>query len=115
MEYRIQLFLRIVWAALALLALLTPALRAEWRLGIFLGKASSSNGDLKIEQPSRQDSLLFHDIEYKDKSFRTPLYYGLKASYFPHSYPNFGLEAEFIHARIYSDSEQRVRVSLETS
>jgi opacity protein-like surface antigen len=106
-----RFFLKIVSATLALSVLLTSPIRAEWRLGLFLGKASTCDSDLKIEQPSSQNHLLFHDIDYTDKSFRTPLYYGLRAGYFPPNYPNFGGEIEFIHAKIYSDSEQTVRVS----
>jgi hypothetical protein len=54
---------------------------------------------------------LFHHIEYNDQSFQTHLYYGSRTSYFPHASSNLGLEAEFIHAKIYSKSEQMVYVS----
>ena len=91
--------------------LLTSCLRAEWRFEIFLGKASTSESDLNVEQPSKQNDLSFHRIEYDDRSFHTPLYYGLRTAYFPASFSNLGLEAEFIHAKIYSKSEQMVYVS----
>lgn len=91
--------------------IICPNLKAEWEVGIFFGKASTSKSDLKIVQPSRKNDLLFHDIEFKDKSFSTPLYYGIRGAYFFNSYPNFGLEAEFIHAKIHSNASQMVFVS----
>jgi hypothetical protein len=106
-----RLFFETLWIALALSALLTSGLRAEWRKEIFLGKASTSNSDLNIEHSSTQNHLLFQDIKYSDKSFRPPLYYGLRAGYFPGCHRNFGFEAEFIHAKIYSKAEQIVYVS----
>lgn len=101
----------ILWISLNLFVILTVPANAEWRLEAYLGQASSSNSDLRIQQPSRQTDLVFHDIEYDDRSLRTPLYYGLRVNYFPDRYPSFGLEAEFIHAKTYSKSEQGVHVS----
>lgn len=104
-------FLRTAWPILPLLVIIVPQSKAEWRWGAFLGKASTFNSDLTICQSSQQNDLLFHDIEYSDKSFRTPLYYGLRAGYFPGCCSHFGLEAEFIHAKMYSKGEQVVHVS----
>jgi len=111
MRYQIKRCSWIISASFALSILLTSCLRAEWRFEIFLGKASTSESDLNVEQPSKQNDLSFHRIEYDDRSFHTPLYYGLRTAYFPASFSNLGLEAEFIHAKIYSKSEQMVYVS----
>ncbi len=104
-------FAEITWKASVFLLLLSLPLRAEWRVEAYLGKVFTSNADLKIEQPSRGTSLLFHDVEYADRSFRTPLYYGLRTGYFATPHSNLGLEVEFIHAKLYSESEQEVSVS----
>ncbi len=104
-------FAEIIWKAFAFFLLLALPLRAEWRFEAYLGKASTSNADLKIEQPSRQNNLLFHNIEYPDRSFQTPLCYGLRAGYFASPYSNLGFEVEFIHAKLYSESQQEVYVS----
>lgn len=101
----------IICMTLNLSVLATFPASAEWRLEAYLGKASTSNRDLRIQQPSRQTDLVFRHIEYDDRSFKTPLYYGLRVNYFPDRYPNLGLEAEFIHAKMYSNSQQQVRVS----
>jgi lipid A oxidase len=108
---RMRYFAEIIWQTVVLSLLLTFPLRAEWRLEAYLGKASTSNADLKVEQPSRQNNLLFHDVEYTDRSFQTPLYYGLRAGYFTAPYSNLGFEVEFIHAKLYSESRQEVYVS----
>jgi opacity protein-like surface antigen len=104
-------FIEIAWKASVLLLLLSLPLRAECRFGAYLGKASTSNADLKIEQPSRGNSLVFHDVEYADRSFQTPFYYGLRMSYFTNRHSNLGLEVEFIHAKLYSESQHEVSVS----
>ncbi len=106
-----RFFFRILWTSFAFGVLLTSSLNAEWRWQLYLGKASTSDSDLRIVQPSLQNNLLFHNIEYKDKSFRTPLYYGLRTTYFKRPCSDFGLEVEFIHAKIYSNSQQIVFVS----
>ncbi len=93
------------------LAVMSANLRAEWNFGVFLGEASTRPDDLHLEQPSMQRDLWFEGIEYDDASFRSPLYYGFRAAYFRPSFSNVGFELEFIHAKIYSKSEQIVRVS----
>jgi opacity protein-like surface antigen len=104
-------FAEITWKASVFLLFLTLPLRAEWRFEAYLGKASTSNADLKVEQPSRQNDLLFHNVEYTDRSFHTPLYYGLRGGYFVSPHSNFGFEVEFVHAKLYSNSQQEVYVS----
>jgi len=104
-------FAEIIGRTLILCLFLTLPLRAEWRFEAYLGKASTLDADLKVEQPSRQNSLLFHEIEYADRSFRTPLYYGLRTGYFAGPCSNLGFEVEFIHAKLHSKSQQEVRVS----
>jgi hypothetical protein len=91
--------------------LITSPSKAEWKIQLFLGKSFASKSDIGIQQPSRQTDLIFHDVKYNDASFETPLYYGLRVSYFPPGSPHLGLEAEFIHAKIYSDVRQLVYVS----
>lgn len=93
------------------LFLITPSSRAEWKIQLYFGKSFTSRSDLRIKQPSRQTDLTFHDVEYHDDSFKTPLYYGLGVSYFPPGSPHLGLETEFIHAKIDSDDQQLVYTS----
>ncbi len=106
-----RLWVAIVPGVILHLAVMPASLRAEWNFGIFLGEASTRRGDLHLEQPSIQRDLWFEDIEYDDASFRSPLYYGFRAAYFRPGFSNVGFELEFIHAKIYSKSEQIVRVS----
>lgn len=104
--------LRIISTALLTLSfLITSTSKADWKIQLYLGKSFTSKSDLRIKQLSRQNDLVFHDVEYCDASFKTPLYYGLRVSYFPRGSPHLGLEVEFIHAKIYSDARQRVHVS----
>lgn len=106
-----MLLLGKILSVLAVFFLFTSHSKAEWRLQVFFGKSFTSRSDLRLRQPSRQNDLIFHDVKYSDASFKTPLYYGLRVGYFPPSPRHFGLEAEFIHAKIYTDDQQIVNVS----
>jgi hypothetical protein len=106
-----RLWVAIVPGIILHLAVMSANLRAEWNFGVFLGEASTRPGDLHLEQPIIERDLWFEDMEYDDASFRSPLYYGFRAAYFHPSFSNVGFELEFIHAKVYSRSEQIVRVS----
>ena len=106
-----RLFRKILLFLMFLSSLPISYTRAEWKIQLFLGKSFTLKSDLRLKQPSRQNDLTFHDVKYSDASFKTPLYYGLRVSYFPTGSSHLGLEAEFIHAKIYSDAQQVVHVS----
>jgi opacity protein-like surface antigen len=106
-----RVFREILLFLLVLSSLPISYTKAEWKIQLFLGKSFTLKSDLRLMQPSRQNDLTFHDVKYSDASFKTPLYYGLRVSYFPTGSSHLGLEAEFIHAKIYSDARQRVHVS----
>ena len=106
-----RLFRKILLFLLVLSSLLISYANAEWKFQVFLGKSFTSKSDLRLIQPSRQNDLVFHETGYSDASFKSPFYYGLRVGYFPSGSRYFGMEAEFIHAKIYSDAQQIVHVS----
>ena len=93
----------VAWLAL-LLASGTPGL-AGWRLAAYLGGAASHNSRLAIEQPPRASSLELRGVSWQGRSFEPPLYYGYRLGYF---FGPFGLEAEFIHQKIYARPDRVV-------
>lgn len=94
-------------ACAAALATATPGL-AGWRAGAYLGAAANHTSYVRIEQPARATAVDFRGVEYKGESFRPPVYYGYRLGYF---FQRFGIEAEFIHQKIYARTGRTVEVS----
>ena len=77
----------------------------------YLGAAKTPATDLRISQPALNTDLTFENVRLRSRSFESPQYYGLRAGYFFPQAPFIGVEAEFIHLKVYSDPQQRVRVA----
>lgn len=77
----------------------------------FFGTAHTLSSPLTISQTSRGNNLTFKDVQFKSKSFESPIYYGFRIGYFLPPLPYLGIEAEFIHLKVYSDPEQQVRAT----
>jgi len=93
----------VTWFAL-LLASATPGL-AGWRFAAYLGGAANHNSKLKIEQPARATSLELRGVSWQGRSLEPPVYYGYRLGYF---FGSFGVEAEFIHQKIYARPDRLV-------
>jgi hypothetical protein len=52
--------------------------------------------------------LSFEKLPFEGRSFQSPIYYGYRAGYY--FTRHFGLEAEFIHLKVYADLSHPVRV-----
>lgn len=85
--------------------------RGEWVIAAYLGSARTASSTLKISQPARNTQLAFDPVRFDDRSFDPPLYYGVRGSYFIRGLSFLGIEAEFIHLKVYSDPTQRVRAT----
>lgn len=88
-----------------------PAARGGWVVAAYLGGARTAASDLRVSQPPLDSDLTFEGVRLRSRSFDPPLYYGLRAGYFIPRAPSLGLEAEFIHLKVFSDPGQRVRVA----
>ena len=75
------------------------------------GTAKTASTNLRISQPALNTDLTFENVLLRSRSFESPQYYGLRAGYFFPQAPFIGVEAEFIHLKVYSDPQQQVRVS----
>ena len=93
-----------LWAALAV-AQASPSL-AGWRTAAYLGSAASHKSRLRIEQPARGTSLELRGVSWEGRSFEPSLYYGYRLGYF---FGPVGLEAEFIHQKIYARPDRLVQ------
>jgi hypothetical protein len=85
--------------------------RRRWIFAAYVGGAHSASSFLRISQPALGSSLTFEDVSLQSRSFDPPLYYGFRGGYFIPQAPFVGLEAEFIHLKVFSDPQQRVRVA----
>jgi opacity protein-like surface antigen len=102
---------RLVTAAICLCtAGLAPA-EAEWVVGGYLGAGHTMTGALSVVQPAADTNLTFASLDYHGESFTPPVYYGYRITYFPPQLSWFGVEAEFIHLKVYARTDAVTRVS----
>jgi lipid A oxidase len=66
--------------------------------------------DVEFKQDS-ETALTFEDISWSGESFRSPIYYGLRFSYWFDHAPRWGLGLDFTHAKMITDTNQIVAVS----
>ncbi|MGE0405557.1 MAG: hypothetical protein AB7O65_04590, partial [Candidatus Korobacteraceae bacterium] len=100
MKQRLQLL-----ACVAAFLCTLPA-HAQFQLGAYVGAARTGDSSLFVFQP-RVTSLEFRGVQYRDRSFEWPLYYGVRGAYFPGE--RFGFEAEFIHMKVHAATERTVQ------
>jgi lipid A oxidase len=79
---------------------------AEWNVAAYLGAAHTRPANLGIQQPAQNTDVVFADVRFRGRSFNSPLYYGLRGGYF--FSPSWGLEGEFIHAKVYAREDRTV-------
>ena len=82
-----------------------------WVISAYLGGALTSSSPLTVSQPSQGTDLTFGGVRFRSRSFDPPLYYGVRGAYFIRRAPSLGVEAEFIHLKVFADPQQRVRVT----
>ncbi|MCI0695575.1 outer membrane beta-barrel protein [candidate division KSB1 bacterium] len=90
------------------------AAQGQWHAQAYLGYSSIQASDLQIIQPTPGNKLTFHRLKYDGRSFDLPLYYGARVgAFFSRQSRNvrLALELEFIHAKIYANPSQVLRVS----
>lgn len=98
------------FAAAACLAAAAPAEAESYLYGYF-GQAWTGDTDLTLRQPSRGNDVTFSDVEFVDRSFERPWYYGFKAGHYFAGLPWFGLELEFFHFKAYALDDKTYPVS----
>lgn len=120
--YHIHLIRVLCRAALALIFLLCAssiaqpcfaqdANRGEWVVAGYLGGAHTASSSLRISQPALGTNIEFDGVRYDGQSFDPPLYYGYRVGYFVPRISWLGVEAEFIHLKVFSDPQQRVQAT----
>lgn len=85
--------------------------RGGWVLTAYLGNAWTASSSLKISQPTLLTEITFDGIQFDTQSFDPPIYYGYRVGYFLPPLPFLGLEAEFIHLKVFADPQRPVQLS----
>lgn len=85
--------------------------RGGWVLAAYLGNAWTASSSLTISQPTLPTEITFDDVQFDTRSFDPPLYYGYRVGYFIPRTPFLGVEAEFIHLKVFADSRQQVQAT----
>lgn len=102
-------------AAVALTVALTVALgapgsaRAEFLLGIYGGISGTFDSDVDVEGPGTD--LTLEDVPFDGESFDTPIYYGVRGTYWLNSAPSYGIMLDFTHAKANADDDATVEAS----
>ena len=83
---------------------------AKYTVETYLGRAFPLSADLTLRQGIENTSLTFSGIDFEDRSFESPPYYGLRFGYEPNEEGSLRLEVEFVHYKMYADPNQLVDV-----
>ena len=83
---------------------------AEWVAAGFLGGAATHRAALEIEQPVRRTALEIDNVMLAGRSLESPLYYGYRLMWAPGSQARLGVELEFIHLKVYADTDAAVHM-----
>jgi hypothetical protein len=84
--------------------------RADWLLSGFLGHAQTQSSNIDLTLASQSTQLRLEDVDYRGESFRSPHYYGVRATWTPEAHRWLGIEGEWIHAKVYAEADRRVHV-----
>ena len=82
---------------------------ADWLAAAYLGHAATQPSTISLALPDRQTRLEIVDAEYRGESFVSPQYYGLRVGWIPEG-RWLGVEAEFIHAKVYTQTGRVARI-----
>jgi lipid A oxidase len=95
---------------LALLIVLLPAAgRAEVEIVLAGGKASIANTDLELSRPDGTE-LTFRSVSWRDESFRTPLYWSLRANWWRSAERGWGLGVDLTHPKAIAETDRMATV-----
>ena len=93
----------------AFLSVPAPA-SAQWSFTFYFGSQHTASTTVSINQPSLNTALDFHDVTFVGKPLTWPPYYGGRVQWL-NGTGRFGLEAEFLHSKVYSVTAAPIHVT----
>jgi lipid A oxidase len=79
----------------------TRPAEGEWSMTAYLGVTNTRPSTLHLARPAAGTDIVLGPVTYAGDSFSPPVYYGARAGYFFRAH--VGLEAELIHAKVFTD------------
>jgi lipid A oxidase len=70
---------------------------AEFSIFFYFGKSFTSNGDLHLKKGDTD--LHYNNVRWEDRSFKAPIFYGVRASYWLDRMQPWGVAVDFTHAK----------------
>ena len=92
------------------LAGMPASARADWVVAGFLGHAHTLPSTVTLTQPARHTAIDILDVHYRGESLKSPQYYGIRMMWIPKARGWIGIEGEYIHAKVFSQTGETVRV-----
>jgi hypothetical protein len=96
--------------ALAIIACVPAAAHADWLFAAYGGAAHTQSSTVTLTVPDLRTDLVIDGVEYRGQSFQSPQYYGLRVAWIPDGRRWLGIEAEWIHAKVYAHTERSVQM-----
>jgi hypothetical protein len=88
----------------AALALGTPATaNAQWYVGAYLGANATRPATVRLDLAEPPLALTYDDVHFAGRPFASPQYYGIRIGREVGRAGRFGVEVEFIHAKVIAD------------
>jgi hypothetical protein len=84
---------------------------AQWYVAGYLGASHTLPAPVTIDQPARGTSLTFDDVMFEARPFTSPQYYGVRVGRLFGERRRFGLEFEWLHPKVYSETARAVRIT----
>jgi opacity protein-like surface antigen len=85
----------------------TLAAGSAWQFGGYLGASDTRGHELQIEGADG-DRLTVEGLNWIGKSFRPPLYWGVRGLYWPARFSPFGVLVDFTHIKAIAPLDQTV-------
>ena len=96
-------------ASLLMTVLFTNA-PAETTISLLSGQAWTYDSDVRL-QDSGGTNLVFADVSWETDPLAMPPYWAVRLTHWLERSPDWGVNVDFNHAKMYSDLEQTVQVS----
>lgn len=115
MDLRVLRVLRKLRGSRVLLAIglvlgLPHVAAADWMVSGFFGQVWTRPSTVHLDLPEQHTELELVDLHYRSDSFKAPPYYGYRISWLPRARPSIAIEGEFIHAKVFTETDRTAGV-----
>jgi hypothetical protein len=83
---------------------------ADWTVAAYVGAASTRPAALALAQPALGTDLTIAPVAFRGESFTPPVYYGYRLGREWPGVPWLGIEAEFVHLKVYARTDRTARM-----